>query len=61
MGPIIGIGLGIGVHDFELIKRCLRNLVMAAGFPVLASTHLFHDFACQRGALHRLLRTKQTQ
>ena len=21
MGPIIGIGLGIGVHDFELIKR----------------------------------------
>ncbi|MDE6278357.1 MAG: DUF389 domain-containing protein, partial [Paramuribaculum sp.] len=27
MGPIIGIGLGIGIHDFELIKRSLRNLI----------------------------------
>lgn len=41
MGPIIGIGLGIGVHDYELIKRCLRNLLMAAGFSVLASTLYF--------------------
>ena len=41
MGPIIGIGLGIGVHDFGLIKRCVRNLIMAAGFSVLASTLFF--------------------
>lgn len=41
MGPIIGIGLGVGVHDFALIKRCLRNLLMAAGFSVLASTIFF--------------------
>ena len=34
MGPIIGIGLGIGVQDFELLKRCLRNLLMAAGFSM---------------------------
>ena len=38
MGPIIGLGLGIGVHDFELIKRCLRNLLMAAGFSVITAT-----------------------
>ena len=25
MGPIIGLGLGVGVQDFELLKRCLRN------------------------------------
>lgn len=31
MGPIIGIGLGVGIHDFNLLKRCLRNLIMAAG------------------------------
>ncbi|MDE5628960.1 MAG: TIGR00341 family protein [Muribaculaceae bacterium] len=41
MGPIIGMGLGVGIHDFELIKRCVRNLVMAAGFSVIASTVYF--------------------
>ena len=41
MGPIIGIGLGVGIHDFELIKRALRNLIMAAGFSVIASTIYF--------------------
>lgn len=41
MGPIIGCGLGVGVHDFELIKRSMRNLVMAAGFSVIASTVYF--------------------
>ena len=34
MGPIIGIGLGVGIQDFELIKRSLRNLVMATGFSL---------------------------
>lgn len=41
MGPIIGCGLGIGVHDFSLIQRSLRNLIMAAGFSVIASTLYF--------------------
>lgn len=41
MGPIIGLGLGVGVHDFALLKRCLRNLLMAAGFSVIASTLYF--------------------
>ena len=41
MGPIIGIGLGVGIQDFELIKRSLRNLVMATGFSVLTSTLYF--------------------
>ena len=41
MGPIIGIGLGVGVHDFDLLKRCVRNLLMAAGFSVIASTLYF--------------------
>lgn len=41
MGPIIGIGLGVGIHDFELIKRCLRNLLMAAGFSVITATLYF--------------------
>ena len=41
MGPIIGIGLGVGIHDFELLKRCIRNLLMAASFSVIASTLYF--------------------
>lgn len=41
MGPIIGMGLGVGIHDFELIKRCVRNLIMAAGFSVITATLYF--------------------
>ena len=41
MGPIIGIGLGVGIHDFDLIKRSLRNLIMASVFSVIASTIYF--------------------
>lgn len=41
MGPIIGIGLGVGIYDFDLIKRCVRNLMMAAAFSVAASTIYF--------------------
>ena len=41
MGPIIGIGLGVGIHDFDLIKRCVRNLCMAAGFSVITATIYF--------------------
>ena len=35
MGPIIGLGLGIGVEDFELVKRSMRNLTVAAAFRCL--------------------------
>lgn len=41
MGPIIGIGLGVGIYDFPLIKRSARNLAAAALFSVIASTLFF--------------------
>ena len=41
MGPIIGLGLGVGIHDFDLIKRCIRNLIMAASFSVITATIYF--------------------
>ena len=28
MGPILGFGLGLGITDFELVKRSLKNLGM---------------------------------
>ncbi len=41
MGPIMGIGLGIGTNDFELVKKGLRNLLIATFISVAASTVYF--------------------
>lgn len=60
MGPIIGIGLGVGVRDFELIKRALRNLIMATGFSVLTSTLYFLISPVSEGHSELLARTSPT-
>ena len=60
MGPIIGIGLGVGIQDFELIKRSLRNLVMATGFSVLTSTLYFLISPVSEGHSELLARTSPT-
>lgn len=60
MGPIIGLGFGVGVHDFELIKRCVRNLAMAAGFSVIASTLYFLISPVNEGHSELLARTSPT-
>lgn len=41
MGPIIGIGLGVGIYDFELIKKSVWNLLIAVIISVLTSTIYF--------------------
>lgn len=41
MGPIMGIGYGIAIYDFPLIRRSLLNLAIAAGISVLTSTLYF--------------------
>ena len=60
MGPIIGLGLGIGVEDFDLVKRSLRNLLMAALFSVLASTVYFLISPVSEGHSELLARTSPT-
>lgn len=60
MGPIIGIGLGVGVQDFELLKRSMRNLVMAAMFSVLTSTIYFIISPVSEGHSELLARTSPT-
>lgn len=60
MGPIIGIGLGVGVRDFDLIKRALRNLLMATGFSVLTSTLYFLISPVGEGHSELLARTSPT-
>ena len=41
MGPIIGIGLGLGITDFKLIGRSFKNLGMAVAISVITSTLYF--------------------
>lgn len=60
MGPIIGLGLGIGIEDFELLKRSARNLLVAAAFSVLASTIYFLISPVSSGHSELLARTSPT-
>jgi len=60
MGPIIGLGLAIGIEDFDLLKRSLRNLVVAAVFSVLASTFYFLISPVSEGHSELLARTSPT-
>lgn len=41
MGPIMGIGLGAGIYDFELIKKAARNLLVMMVISLIASTTYF--------------------
>jgi uncharacterized hydrophobic protein (TIGR00271 family) len=41
MGPIVGMGYGIGIYDFALIRRSLVNLAIAAGISLATSTVYF--------------------
>lgn len=41
MGPIRGIGLGVGMYDFKLIIRSLKNFGVATGISVLTSLIYF--------------------
>ncbi|MBP3536128.1 MAG: TIGR00341 family protein [Muribaculaceae bacterium] len=60
MGPIIGIGLSIGIHDFSLLKRSLRNLIIAAGISVIASTLYFLISPVNESHSELLARTSPT-
>lgn len=41
MGPIIGMGLGLGIYDFDLLRRSWRNYIVATIFSVLTATVYF--------------------
>lgn len=60
MGPIIGIGLAVGVHDFELMKRAFRNLMMATLFSVATSCVYFMISPVEAGHSELLARTSPT-
>lgn len=41
MGPIIGIGYGLGINDTAFLKKAFRNLIVMVIISILASTIFF--------------------
>lgn len=41
MGPIMGMGLSVGINDFDLLKRSLRNFGFMVLVSILTSTFYF--------------------
>jgi uncharacterized hydrophobic protein (TIGR00271 family) len=60
MGPIMGIGYGAGINDFELIKRGLKNLGIAILIGLLASTLYFMVTPLSEAQSELLSRTTPT-
>lgn len=42
MGPIIGAGFGLGIYDFNLLKKSLKNLLIATLVGLLVSSIYFY-------------------
>ena len=60
MGPIMGVGLGVGISDLPLITRSIKNLGVAAGISVLASTFYFLITPLDEAQSELLARTTPT-
>lgn len=41
MGPIIGMGLAVGINDFDLLKRAVKNYMIATLISVITATVYF--------------------
>lgn len=57
MGPIIGMGLGIGIADYELLRRSFRNISMAVLGSLAASAIYFLISPQYEGSSQLLART----
>ncbi len=60
MGPIIGMGLAVGIEDFALLKTALRNLAMATVISMATSTLFFLISPVAEGHSELLARTSPT-
>jgi uncharacterized hydrophobic protein (TIGR00271 family) len=41
MGPIMGLGLGMGINDLDLLRKSMYNYLFASGVGLVASTIYF--------------------
>ncbi|MDD2834422.1 MAG: TIGR00341 family protein [Methylotenera sp.] len=60
MGPIMGIGYGVGIYDQELIRRSFRNLGIATAISLTVSTIYFFLTPLSDAQSELLARTSPT-
>lgn len=60
MGPILGAGLALGISDFELLKKSLRNFALMMGVAMVASTLYFLISPLTANSSELLARTMPT-
>ena len=60
MGPILGMGLGVGIYDFELLKRALRNYLVTTLFSVCTAFIYFSLSPLTEAQSELLARTSPT-
>ena len=60
MGPIMGIGYGVGINDFELIKRSIRNIGLAVLISLISATLYFLISPLSEARSELLARTTPT-
>lgn len=60
MGPIIGMGLAVGINDFELLKRSLKNYLVATIISVCTATLYFLLTPLDEAQSELLARTSPT-
>jgi uncharacterized hydrophobic protein (TIGR00271 family) len=60
MGPLIAIGLGLSINDFELIKLAVKNLSFALFVSLMASTLYFLITPLDQAQTEILARTSPT-
>lgn len=60
MGPIIGMGLAVGINDFELLKRSIKNFAVATVISVVTATIYFSLTPINEAQSELLARTSPT-
>lgn len=57
MGPIVGAGFGLGMYDFELLKKSIKNLLIATVVSLATSTIYFYVSPFKEAQSELLART----
>lgn len=60
MGPIMGVGLAIGINDLNLLKKSLKNLLIMANISLIVSSIYFFFTPLSDAQSELLARTRPT-
>lgn len=60
MGPIMGAGLGLGINDLDMVRRSVRNLLIAAAGGLITSALYFLISPLAEAQSELLARTRPT-